>query len=221
MKRQLLAEAFGTMMLVIIGTGAIVMNDKTSGSITHIGICASFGIIVGVLIYTLSHISSCHINPSVSIALWLEKRFEGKKVLPYISAQIVGAIVGSIIIKILFPSSEDLGATIPKVSIQSAFTIELIISAVLFSSVLFITYYTHKTSAISLTIGIVVFILAMIAGPYTGASMNPARSIGPAIVSGNFTSLWLYLIAPTLGMMIPGLVIAKTGCNPHSFHSSK
>lgn len=221
MKKQLLAEAFGTMMLIIVGCGAMALNETTGGAVGHTVVCLCFGVIVSILVFSLSHISSCHINPSVSIALWLEKRFEGKKVLPYIGAQIAGAIIGSVIVKMIFPSSETLGATLPTVTTQSAFTIELVISSILFSTVLLITRYTHKVSVIAITIGAIVFILAFIAGPQTGASMNPARSIGPAIASGNMTALWIYLLAPTLGMIIPGLVIAKTGCNTHTFHSSK
>lgn len=221
MKKQLLAEAFGTMMLIIIGCGAMVLNQTTGGAVGHTAICLIFGATVAILVLSLGHISSCHINPSVSIALWLEKRFEGKKVLPYIAAQIAGAIIGSAILKMIFPSSQTLGATLPEVTTQSAFTIELVISSVLFSTILFITRYTHKVWAIAITIGVVVTIIAYIAGPYTGASMNPARSIGPAIISGNLTYLWLYLLAPTLGMIIPGLVIAKTACSTQPFHSSK
>jgi aquaporin Z len=211
MKKQLLAEAFGTMMLVMIGCGAIALDEETGGAIGHTNVCIIFGVVVTILVFSLSHISSCHINPSVSIALWLEKRFEGKKVLPYIGAQIAGAIIGSVILKMIFPSSETLGTTLPKIATQSAFTIELVISSVLFSSILLVTHYTHKVWVIALTIGAIVFILAYIAGPQTGASMNPARSIGPAIASGNYSALWVYLLAPTLGMIIPGLLIAKDG----------
>lgn len=211
MRKQLLAEAFGTMILIIIGCGAMALNETTGGAVGHFAVCLTFGVVVAVLVISLGHISSCHINPSVSIALWLEKRFEGKKVLPYIGAQIAGAIIGSVILKMIFPSSKTLGATLPEVTTQSAFTIELVISSVLFSTILFITHYTHKVWAIALTIGAIVFILAYIAGPQTGASMNPARSIGPAIISGNMTALWIYLTAPTLGMILPGLIIAKSG----------
>jgi aquaporin Z len=210
-KKQLLAEAFGTMMLVLVGCGAMVVNDVSGGAITHIGICAMFALIVMTMILSIGHISSCHINPSVTIALWLEKRFEGKKVVPYIIAQIIGATFGAFILKILFPNHPTLGATLPQLSFQSVFTIELIISAILFAVVLIITRYTHKLPVIAMTVGITVFVLAFFAGPYTGASMNPARSIGPAIVSGNMTALWIYLTAPTLGMIIPGLIIAKGG----------
>jgi MIP family channel proteins len=211
MRKQLLAEAFGTMMLVIIGCGAVIVNDITEGAVTHIGVCLAFVSIVVVMMLSIGHISSCHINPSITIALWLEKRFEGKKVIPYIIAQIVGATIGSFILKILFPTHRTLGATLPQVSFQSTFTIELIISASLFAVVLAITRYTHKLPIIAMTVGVTVFVLAFFSGPYTGASMNPARSIGPAIASGNFTALWIYLTAPTLGMILPGLIIAKNG----------
>lgn len=209
MRKQLLAEAFGTMMLVIIGCGAMALNDATGGAIGHVNVCLIFSATVGVLVVSLGHISSCHINPSVTIALWLEKRFEGRKVLPYIGAQIIGAIIGGFVLRMIFEGNSNLGATIPTLSMQPAFTIELIISSVLFATILFITRYTHKVWAIAITVGVVVFVLALIAGPQTGASMNPARSIGPAIASGNFTALWIYLLAPTFGMIIPGLLIAK------------
>lgn len=211
MKKQLLAEAFGTMMLVFIGCGSVILNDVFGGRVTHVGICIAFALIVMLMIVSIGHISSCHINPSITIALWLEKRFEGKKVVPYIIAQIIGAIIGSYILRMIFPEHPTLGATLPQVSFQSTFTIELIISAILFAVVLAITRYTHKLPVIAMTVGITVFVIAFFAGPYTGSSMNPARSIGPAIVSGNMTALWIYLIAPTLGMIIPGLIIAKGG----------
>lgn len=211
MRKQLLAEAFGTMMLVVIGCGAMALNDATGGAIGHANVCLIFGVTVSILVLALGHISSCHINPSVTIALWLEKRFEGRKVLPYIGAQIIGAIIGGLALRMFFSENSNLGATIPTLSMQPAFTIELIISSILFATILFITRYTHKVWAISITVGVAVFLLAFIAGPQTGASMNPARSIGPAIASGNYSALWVYLLAPTLGMIIPGLLIAKDG----------
>jgi aquaporin Z len=211
MIRRLIGESVGTFTLVTVGPGAIALNEVTGGMVTHTGICLTFGIVVALMILIFGKISGAHINPAVTIALWIERKFHGRYVLPYIVAQCIGALAAGFVLALLFPASTTLGATLPTVSTQSAFTIEVIISALLFGAVYFITSKTHHVKVIAPFIGSVVFLLAYISGPATGASMNPARSIGPAVASGDLQYLWLYITAPIIGMFIPGLVVSKHG----------
>lgn len=193
------AEFLGTFMMVFAGTGAIVINDLY-GSVSHLGIGLTFGLVVMAVIYSIGSISGAHINPAVSIAFWVAKRFEASEVLPYISFQLLGAFLASLSMKVMFPEHEFLGATIPVDSWQQSFVLEFILTFILMFVILLLSQGSKEVGVMTgLVIGSVVAFEAIFAGPVSGASMNPARSIAPAVVSGYLTHLWLYVVATTLG----------------------
>jgi len=196
--KQLIAEFLGTFALVFAGTGAIVIDNVSGGSVTHLGIALTFGLIVLAMIYTLGDISGAHINPAVTIGFWAARRFDARSVLPYLASQCAGALVASITLRLLFPTDLMLGATIPAGSSIQSFILELILTAVLMFVILGVsTGAREKGITAGIAIGSVIALEAMFAGPICGASMNPARSLGPAVVSLHLQSLWIYLLAPT------------------------
>ncbi|MCB0738345.1 MAG: aquaporin [Bacteroidetes bacterium] len=197
--RQSLAELLGTFGLVFCGTGAIVMNDVTGGTVTHAGIAITFGLVVMAMIYSFGHISGAHINPAVTIAFWLSKKFETKLVVPYLLAQLIGAILASIVLSSLF-EHENLGGTFPLGTELQSFVIEIILTFILMLVILQVSSGPKEEGILAgAAIGGVVLMEAMFAGPITGASMNPFRSLAPALVSGQLNSIWVYLAGPTLG----------------------
>jgi len=205
MQRYLL-ELFGTFALVFCGPGAIIMNDASGGVITHVGIAITFGLIVMAMIYAIGEQSGAHINPAVTLAFWAAGRFPKNEVLPYIIAQISGAIFASAILYFLFPNHLTQGATIPLNSTSQAFILELILSFILMFVIIKVSTGSKEIGTMAgIAIGGVVGLEAMFAGPITGASMNPARSIAPALFSGHLADLWLYILAPILGMLLATL----------------
>ena len=202
MQRYLL-EFFGTFSLVFCGPGAIIMNDASGGIITHVGIAITFGLIVMAMIYAIGEQSGAHINPAVTIAFWAAGTFPKKEVLPYIIAQISGAILASATLYYLFPTHLTQGATIPLNSNSQAFVLEVILSFILMFVIIKVSTGSKEIGKIAgIAIGGVVGLEAMFAGPITGASMNPARSIAPALFSGDLQYLWLYILAPIIGMLL-------------------
>ncbi len=174
--RKYAAEGLGTFALVFCGTGAIVINQQTNGAVSHVGIAITFGLIVMAMIYTLGNISGAHLNPAVTIAFTLAKRFELKQVLPYIIAQLSGAIGASMILKYLFPSNETLGATLPASLEMQSFILEFILTFFLMLVIINVATGSKEQGMFAgLAIGSTVLLEAMFAGPVCGASMNPAR----------------------------------------------
>lgn len=193
------AELMGTYIMVFVGTGAIIVND-VYGSVSHLGIGLTFGLVVMAVIYSIGSISGAHINPAVSIAFWVSKRFSGKEVLPYIVSQFLGAILASLTLSFMFPHHELLGATLPAGSWEQSFVMEFILTFILMFVILLMSEGSKEVGVMTgFAVGMVVAFEAIFAGPVSGASMNPARSLAPALVSGHLTYLWLYILATTLG----------------------
>lgn len=198
--KKYIAELTGTFALVFCGTGAIVIDQHTGGAVTHIGIAITFGFIVMSMIYALGDVSGAHLNPAVSIAFAVAKKFPVKELLPYIISQLAGALLASAILKLLFPANETLGATLPSGSDMQSFVLEVLLTFFLMLVILNVAHGSKEQGMFAgLAIGSVVLLEAMFAGPVCGASMNPARSLAPALVSGHTQSLWVYLTAPVVG----------------------
>lgn len=198
--KKLAAEFIGTFALVFAGTGAIVINETSGGAVTHVGIALTFGLIVLAMIYTLGDISGAHLNPAVTLGFFAARRFPFRQVLPYVASQCGGAIAASLVLRLLFPANAALGATIPAGAVEQSFVLEVILSAILMFVILGVsTGAAEKGITAGIAVGAVIGLEALFAGPICGASMNPARSLGPALVTFNLTHLWLYLAAPVLG----------------------
>ena len=200
---KLLSELLGTFTLVFAGTGAIVINDVSGGVIGHAGIALTFGLVVMAMIYTFGEVSGAHLNPAVTLGFAVAGRFEWKNVPGYVLAQIIGAVAASGVLHWLFPEHEKLGATLPAGSAMQSVVLELILTAILMLVILRIsTGAKEKGITAGIAIGGVIALEAMFAGPICGASMNPVRSLAPALVSGHLEHLWIYLAAPTLGALL-------------------
>jgi len=201
--RKYLAEIIGTFALVFCGTGAIIINQQSGGVITHVGIAITFGLIVTAMIYTVGDISGAHLNPAVTIAFWIAKEFPAKEILPYIASQGAGAFIATGTLKFLFPENDLLGATMPAGSDIQSFVLELILTFILMLVILHVAKGSKEQGMFAgLAIGFVVLLEALFAGPICGASMNPIRSLAPAVVSMHLEHLWIYLSAPVIGAVL-------------------
>jgi aquaporin Z len=201
--KKYIAELIGTFTLVFCGCGAIVTNEFSDGTVTHSGIALTFGLVVMSLIYAFGEISGAHFNPAVTIAFTYAKKFPLKEVPKYIIAQCLGAILAAIILLILFPDNGFLGTTLPKIDAWRVFLFEVILTFFLMLVIINVSTGSKESGIMAgIAIGGVVWLEVQFAGPITGASMNPARSIGPAIVSGHIEHLWLYIFAPILGAIL-------------------
>ena len=200
--KKYLSEFIGTFSMIFCGCGAMVINDYTGGVITHPGVAITWGLIVMSMIYAFGDISGAHFNPAVTLSFAVAKKFSWKEVPMYMTSQFFGAITASIILLFLFPKS-DLGATIPIIEPLKVFVIELLLSFFLMVVIINVSTGSKETGSIAgFAIGGVILLEAMFAGPLTKASMNPVRSLAPALVSGNFSHIWVYLTAPFLGMLL-------------------
>jgi aquaporin NIP len=216
MMKRFAAEVFGTFALVFAGTGAIIIDSVSQGSITHVGVALTFGLIVLAMIYALGDVSGAHLNPAVTLGFFAAGRMAGREVLPYIVAQLFGAFAASGVLRGLFPQHETLGATLPAGSALQSLVLEFILTAILMLVILSVsTGAKEKGITAGIAVGSVIALEAMFAGPISGASMNPARSLAPAIVSGHVEHLWVYLLAPTLGALSATLIcrcVREEGC---------
>ena len=200
MLRKAVSEIIGTYALVFCGTGAIVIDKASGGAVTHVGVAITFGFIVMAMIYGLGEISGAHLNPAVSIAFTLAGRLPVKALGPYVTSQILGAFLASITLKLLFPADQLLGTTLPAGTDWQSFVLELILTFFLMLVIINVSTGPKEQGLFAgLAVGSVILLEAMFAGPICGASMNPARSLAPAVVSGHLESLWVYLLAPVTG----------------------
>ena len=197
---KLLAESLGTFCLVFAGTGAIVVNQTMGGTVTHVGVALTFGLVVMAMIYAFGEVSGAHLNPAVSIGFVLARRFPLRELPRYVLAQVVGAFAASALLRVLFPANETLGTTLPAGSVWQSLILEVVLTFILMLVILSVSSGPKEKGIMAgIAIGGVVGLEAMFAGPICGASMTPARSLAPAVVSGNVGTLWIYLLAPILG----------------------
>ena len=198
------AEAIGTFAMIFCGTGAMTINEITNGSISHVGVAMTWGLIVMAMIYAFGDISGAHFNPAVSIGFAFAKRFAWKEVPKYIMAQAIGAIVASALLWFLFPDSQFLGETTPAQGFPpyKAAILEFLLTFFLMLVIINVSTGSKEIGTMAaIAVGGVILLEAMFAGPMTKASMNPIRSIAPALFTGNYQYLWLYITAPILGAM--------------------
>ncbi|MGH9970049.1 MAG: MIP/aquaporin family protein [Pyrinomonadaceae bacterium] len=198
--KKLAAEFAGTFALVFAGTGAIIINDLSGGAITHVGISLTFGLIVFAMICALGSVSGAHLNPAVTAGFFLARRFPARLVLPYITSQFAGAILASAALRVMFMRHQTLGVTIPAGSNVFSFILEIVLSGILMFVILSVSSQaSEKGLTAAMAIGAVIALAALFGGPISGASMNPARSLAPALLSKHFAGLWIYLTAPLFG----------------------
>lgn len=199
MRKEVTAEFLGTFFLVFLGTGAIIVNTLTE-SLTHLGVSLVFGLVVTALIYTFGHISGEHLNPAVTLSFLIYGDVSVTKCIKYILAQVLGAVLASSTLLLIFGNVANLGATLPKNSWQQSFALEFILTFLLVMVIMGSAVHGKAIKSFAgIAIGATVALEALFGGPISGASMNPARSIGPALVSGNISHLWVYIIATILG----------------------
>lgn len=199
--RRWIAEAIGTFALVAIGPGAAMVAART-GSFGHAGVALAFGLVVTLVVAATGHLGGAHINPAVTVALWSVRRFPGREVLPYVAAQCAGAIAASLVLRWLLGADGGFGETVPTLSVGRAFAVEAGYSALLAFVVMAVaTDERASAAAAPFVIGATVFAGALVTGPLTGGSFNPARTLGPAVAGGVWTAHWLYWAAPILGMV--------------------
>ena len=208
------AEAIGTFALVFAGAGAIVVDAKTQ-ALGHVGVAITFGLVIMVMIYAVGHVSGAHFNPAVSFAFALTRHFPWSRVAWYWGAQIAGGLLAAACVRLSFGTLADVGATLPAGSDLQAFCWELVLTFFLMFVIMAVATDTRAVGeAAAIAIGGTVGLDAMFGGPVTGASMNPARSLGPAVVGGELRALWVYLLAPLLGAALGALAYQFVRAEP-------
>jgi len=214
--KRLLAEYLGTFALVFAGTGAIIADTASGGAVGNAGIALVFGLVVMAMILAFGGTSGAHLNPAVTWALVLAGRFPWRDLPGYFGAQLAGAFTASGVLKLLSPHDPTLGATLPRIGPAQAFTVEVLLTALLVHVILSVPGRNVLLPAVA--IGTTVGLEALFAGPFTGASMNPARSLAPAVIGGHFENLWLYPLATFLGASLAVLLCRRvcggTCCRP-------
>jgi len=202
------AEFIGTFGLVFAGTGAIIINAVSGGAVTNVGIGLTFGLIVLAMIYAIGDVSGAHLNPAVTLGFFAAHRLEAKMILPYVLSQVSGALAASLLLRGLFPQHLTLGSTAPAGPALQSLILEIVLTAFLMFVILNVSEGAKERGITAgIAIGSVIALEALFAGPICGASMNPARSFAPAVVSQHLGNLWIYVVAP-----ITGALIAVIGC---------
>lgn len=203
--RALVAEAIGTFALVFAGCGAVMVDAKTH-ALGHVGVALTFGLVIMVMIYAVGHVSGAHFNGAVTFAFALTRHFPWPRAVGYWTAQLLGALAAAALLRASLGDVAHVGATLPSGSQGQSFLWELVLSAFLMFVILAVATDTRAVGeAAAIAIGGTIGLDAMFGGPISGASMNPIRSIGPALVSGDLHALWLYIVAPIVGTSLGGL----------------
>ena len=206
--RALVAEAIGTFALVFAGCGAVMVDAKT-GALGHVGVAISFGLVIMVMIYAVGHVSGAHFNPAVTFSFAVARHFPPWRILPYWAAQLAGAVIAAAILRGSLGNVAHVGATYPSGSDGQSFLWEAVLSFILMFVIMAVATDTRAVGeAAAIAIGGTIGLDAMFGGPVTGASMNPARSLGPGIVGGDLHAIWIYLLAPIVGASIAALTYA-------------
>ncbi len=216
---QYVAEAVGTFALVFAGCGAIIVNDTFGGTLGHVGVSLVFGLVIMVMIYAVGNVSGAHFNPAVTLGFFFAGRLDKREILPYLGGQMAGAVVAALLLRYLLPVHETLGATLPTGGIWRAFVMEVLLSFLLMFVILNVsTGHKEKGIMAGVAIGGTVALAALFGGPVSGASMNPARSLGPALVAGRLQSWWVYVLAPVVGAFVAHpacwLIQGEACCDP-------
>lgn len=200
--RRWVAEALGTFALVAIGPGAAMVAART-GAFGHAGVALAFGLAVTLIVAASGHLGGAHVNPAVTLGLWSVRRFPGREVLPYVVAQCAGAVAASLLLRWLLGPVGNLGATVPAVGVARAFVVEAGYTGLLGFVIMAVATDERTPPAIApFVLGATVFAGALVTGPLTGGSFNPARTLGPAVAGGGWTAHWLYWVAPVVGMVL-------------------
>lgn len=201
--KKLFAESFGTFSIIFFGCSSIILNEISQGSLGHAGVNLTFGLVVGLLVISLTALSGAHFNPAVTIGLVFLRQFPLKVAPFYIAAQFLGGILGALALKLLFSDLASLSATSPSGSVLQSFSVEVFLTMFLMFAVAVISSKPElSTWKIAVIIGVIIIAAGLIGGTISGASMNPARSFGPALVAGDLTTLWIYMIAPIFGSLL-------------------
>ncbi|MEA2396521.1 MAG: aquaporin [Thermoleophilaceae bacterium] len=204
--RRAAAEGIAAFVLVFGGCGAAVTEARTH-ALGNVGVALVFGLAIMVMVYATGHLSGAHINPAVTVAFTLTRHFPGRDAVAYVAAQLTGASAGALVLLAAWPSAPgDLGATVPSVSAGSAVLYEVVLSAILMFVIVAVATDTRAVgTGAAIAIGGTVGLDALFGGPITGASMNPARSFGPALASGQWHSFWIYVVGPLVGAALGAL----------------
>ncbi len=222
MRQAYAAEFIGTFALVFAGTSAIVVDAERSGAIGHVGISMVFGLVIMVMIYAVGHVSGAHFNPAVTLGFAVGRHFSWREAPRYWAAQVSGAVVASLLVRALFGKATQLGSTVPSGSAGQSLVLESVLTFFLMFVIAAVAIDVRAVGqAAAIAIGGTVGLCALFGGPISGASMNPARSLGPALVSGTWTDQWIYLTGPALGAILAITAYALIGGEEHRRVSQK
>jgi len=201
--QKVVAEIIGTFFLIFIGCGSVVIDKKTNGSITHLGVSIVWGLAVMIIIYSIGHISGAHLNPAVTLAFAAVRRFPWTQVPAYIGAQVFAAISAGFVLRLMFGDVAYIGATVPSGSDMQSFFLEIFVTFLLMFVISAVATDTRAIGELAgMAVGATITMNVAISGPISGASMNPARTIGSAVAGNKYTSIWIYMVAPVLGAII-------------------
>ena len=197
------AEAFGTFALVFIGCGAAVLEDWGGAEIGDVGVGLAFGLIVMAMVYSIGKISGAHLNPAVTLGFFFAKRLDKREIVRYVVFQLLGAFVAALLLQFLLPRHISAGLTVPLCGVARAFVLEIVLSFLLMFVILNVCE-GHKIEGLlaGIAVGGTVTLALMMGGSISGASMNPARSLAPAVISGKLGSIWIYLVSPVIGVYL-------------------